>query len=180
MKEEILKLFQLGLSYGEIAKEVGCSKSTVAYHCNPKTKEGTIKRNARNRLSKPWARKLENYKNKTRLKSRVEKFQCREKGRLAPMDSSSFDFCMDDVLEKFGMTPTCYLTGRKLDMKESDTYSFDHIIPASRGGDNSFSNLGITCQEANQAKFNLTVDEFLSLCKEILEYNGFEVKKLPN
>ena len=35
--------------------------------------------------------------------------------------------------------------------------------------------MGIACYEANQAKGNLTVDETLQLCKEILEHNGYKV-----
>ena len=31
--DEIIKLKQLGLTHNEIKKKVGCSKSTVSYHC---------------------------------------------------------------------------------------------------------------------------------------------------
>lgn len=37
MKEQVLKLFNDGLSYREIAKIVGCSKSTVSVYCNPRS-----------------------------------------------------------------------------------------------------------------------------------------------
>lgn len=33
MKEEILKLRDLGCSYNEIKKQLGCSKSVISYHC---------------------------------------------------------------------------------------------------------------------------------------------------
>jgi 5-methylcytosine-specific restriction endonuclease McrA len=52
------------------------------------------------------------------------------------------------------------------------------MIPVSRGGDNSLENLGITCKAANQAKGDLTVEEFLKLCADVLTYNGFKVEKI--
>ena len=45
MKEQILKLRTDGKNYKEIVKIVGCSKSTVAYYCNPKVREKAIKDN---------------------------------------------------------------------------------------------------------------------------------------
>ncbi len=33
MKEKILRLRKNGLTYDEIKKELGCSKSTISYHC---------------------------------------------------------------------------------------------------------------------------------------------------
>lgn len=34
MKEEIVKLYKQGLSYNDIVKIVGCSKTTVGYYCS--------------------------------------------------------------------------------------------------------------------------------------------------
>ena len=39
------------------------------------------------------------------------------------------------------------------------------------------SNLGITIPSVNYAKNDLTIDEFISLCKSVLEYNGYTVNK---
>jgi 5-methylcytosine-specific restriction endonuclease McrA len=44
MKKEILNLRQKGWSYNKIAKHIGCSKSTISYHCNNDVKEKTLKR----------------------------------------------------------------------------------------------------------------------------------------
>ena len=71
----------------------------------------------------------------------------------------------------------CYLTGEKINIHDSTSFEFDHIIPASRGGDNSLENLGLTIKIANNIKNNLTVDELLYYCKKILEYNGYDVNK---
>lgn len=39
MKEQILKLRAAGKSYSEIVSELGCSKSTVSFHCGEGQKE---------------------------------------------------------------------------------------------------------------------------------------------
>jgi len=38
MRDKILRLRKEGLSYNEIVKILGCSKSTISYHCSPITK----------------------------------------------------------------------------------------------------------------------------------------------
>lgn len=55
MKEKILKLRSEGKTYNEIVSIVGCSKSVVAYHCNPKVRA-----------------KAMIYKNKTRKRQTIE------------------------------------------------------------------------------------------------------------
>ena len=61
--------------------------------------------------------------------------------------------------------------------KEKDDYCFDHIIPVSKGGSNDLSNLGITTPAANYSKSDLTVEEYLNLCKLVLEHHGYTVNK---
>jgi 5-methylcytosine-specific restriction endonuclease McrA len=39
MKERILELRNNGKTYDEIRKELGCSKSTIAYHCSKEVRE---------------------------------------------------------------------------------------------------------------------------------------------
>lgn len=58
-----------------------------------------------------------------------------------------------------------------------DDYQLDHIIPVSKGEDNSLENMGITIPIANQAKTDLTLEEYLDLCKQVLEYHGYIVTK---
>ena len=60
----------------------------------------------------------------------------------------------------------------------SYSYNLDHVTPRSRGGDNSLDNLGITTPIANKSKTNLTTEEYLELCKKVLENNGYEIKKV--
>lgn len=49
LKQQIEELRKNGKTYNEIAKELLCSKGTIAYHLSPKVGEKTIKRNFRNR-----------------------------------------------------------------------------------------------------------------------------------
>ena len=87
-------------------------------------------------------------------------------------------FTYKDALEYLGGTLTkCYLTGRDINIFKDD-YHFDHIIPACKGGTNDLNNLGITIPIANISKATMTLEEYLDLCKEVLEYHGYKVEKL--
>ena len=79
---------------------------------------------------------------------------------------------MNDVINKFGMHPKCYLTGEELDFENPDSYSFDHILPVSRGGTNDLDNLGVTTPLLNMCKSYCTEDEFLDICEKVLRYHG--------
>ena len=59
----------------------------------------------------------------------------------------------------------CALTGRRLTRTNAQV---DHIIPASKGGDNSESNLRWLVAECNYAKSDLTNEEFITLCREVV------------
>ena len=81
-------------------------------------------------------------------------------------------FKLEDVIEKFGENPTCYLTGQPIDMWKPSTYEFDHIIPRIRGGTNDLDNLGICLKSANRAKYTMTPDEFVNLCRLIVQHHN--------
>lgn len=81
-----------------------------------------------------------------------------------------------DIINKFGTKTKCYLTGTPIDL-EKDNYCFDYIVPVSKGGTNDLSNLGITIPIANYSKSDLTVEEYLELCKKVLEhYSPYKIK----
>lgn len=82
-----------------------------------------------------------------------------------------------DVIKHFGGTTTkCYLTGQPIDILK-DNYNLDHIVPVSKGGTNDLENMGIVIPDANHSKSDLTLDEYLLLCKKVLENFGYTVIK---
>ena len=186
LSEKILKMRQDGASYNEIAEKLKCSKSTISYHCGEGQKSKTAKRQNDRRRQHPFVRKVEMFKGKshttkksqpsqsstdTLFYKKIHTFQYRNAG------ANSMTFNAQDVINKFGENPKCYLTGDDIDIQRTSTYQFDHKIPISRGGDNSLDNLGICTTQANQSKRNQTPDEFIFLCKKILEHNGYSVTK---
>jgi len=173
MKEQIIQLRKDGKTYNEIVSILGCAKSTISFHCNDKVRKDSAKRQRKNRCSNPSISKLQYFKRDVSERSRC--FQRRSGSKLIPR--IEYNFTVDDVLAKFGEYPTCYLTGRKIDIKDSKNFSFDHIVPSTKGGDNSLDNLGLVSYDVNKMKNNLTVTEFIDICKEVLIYNGYKISK---
>jgi 5-methylcytosine-specific restriction endonuclease McrA len=60
--------------------------------------------------------------------------------------------------------PLCYLCGRKL---TAHITSADHVVPLSRGGRDTLENVRPTCKRCNAAKGNMTLNEFVSMCKAV-------------
>lgn len=86
-------------------------------------------------------------------------------------------FGVKEFFEVYGDVTNCYLTGRPIDINDPTTYTFDHKVPTTRNGDNSLENLGICCPEVNDAKGALLPEEFVALCRDVLEHHGYEVRK---
>lgn len=182
MKELHIKIFELrdlGYSYKQIANELSCSKSTVAYHLGDGQKQKAKNRVYKRRsLSHPYLRKLEfflsgkknNYKFKNNqtvkalLQTKVYSF--------FQKDYKAIMFSVDDVINKFGEKPKCYITGIDIDIYQPKTYHFDHILPISRGGANTLDNLGLCTREANMAKSAMTYEELVVFCKQVVDYNN--------
>ena len=170
MKEKILELRAKGLKYTDIQFELKCSKSLISYYCSDTVKQTYKKYKKDHKGQTLISRKTSNFLTQ-KIRNASSQFSKRSKTK------SSFGY--KDVVNKFGKNTKCYLTGRDINLFESD-YNFDHIIPLAKGGSNELDNLGITCPEANFAKGCLNIEDFFSLCKEVLEYNGYKVDKLNN
>lgn len=177
MKNEILRLRAEGLSYKKICKKLGCSKSTVSYHCGEGQKEKNKKRKQKHRKETVISQRVERFQYDRKLKDKTEDFQrermiVKNKNRLGKRQLS---FRWQDVIDKFGWETMCYLTGEPINLREPKTYQFDHKTPYSKGGSLTLENLGIACKQANQAKADMTVEELLNMCTKILQHHGYEV-----
>jgi len=157
-KIEMMKSLKLsGLSYRLIAEQIKCSIGTVKYHLDPNFKESVKKRHKMN--TKKY---YHMYKGKycTCGLSKKVAFFFRKTGRK---------FTTKDLRNKLGDNPMCYLTGIPINLDKTETYQLDHIMPRSRGGDNSLENCGLVTKEINLAKSDKTPEEFIALCRKVVE-----------
>jgi 5-methylcytosine-specific restriction endonuclease McrA len=178
MKEEILKLRKEGKSYNDISKILRCSKSTISYHCGDGQKEKSDERR-RKRRKNILLTKTERfiYRKNKNINEAIRRFQKRDNSVKRSVDSTiETTFSWKDVIQKIGEDTYCYLSGEKINLYK-DNYNLDHIIPSSRGGDNSLDNLGITHKIVNTMKSDLTPEELIEWCKKILEFNNYKVEK---
>jgi 5-methylcytosine-specific restriction endonuclease McrA len=106
---------------------------------------------------------------KTKLHVRMSLYKRRCKVNPDP------ELTVENLKKKFGPNPCCYLTGQPIDLNDTSVYVLDHIIPISRGGTSSLANCGLTLAAANQAKNNMTPQEFVEFCRKVVslaEQNG--------
>lgn len=173
LAKSIFELRNKGYSYNQICLQLNCSKSIVSYHCGNGQKNKTLTRNAEYRNKNVILKKIHRFyqpkkitsiislsSNKNiryKLSSKIRKF-----GDHKPM------FTVEDLLNKIGSNPTCYLTGLPIDLNDSKSYQLDHKIPKSRGGDNSLENCGLVSKRANMSKSDMTYDEYIELCKLVI------------
>ena len=185
--KKILELYEKGFSYREIKMKLGCSKGTVSYHCGSGQKQKSKTRQRKGREDNVLRTKIERFTgslNKSRqqenkkdgrlikkiLQIKITQFSLTGK-RKDKNVRCKLMFKTKDLLTKIGSNPVCYLTGRPINLEDGKSYHLDHILPKSKGGDNSLDNCGLACKAANQAKTDLTLEEFVQLCKEVVEKN---------
>lgn len=178
MKDQILELRSQGKSYNEIKTILGCSKATISYHCGEGQKKKNIDRQKKRRTNSVISQRVEGFQYDRRLKDKSGDFQ-RERLRGKHLSGKRLmTFSWQDVIDKFGWNTTCYLTGRAINLREPHTYHFDHKIPVSKGGSLGIDNLGIVRRDANVAKSDMMIEDFILLCKEVLEFNGYQVEQI--
>jgi len=183
LKNKIIELNSKGFSYNQIQKKLNCSKGTISYHCGfgQKEKSRIRVKKYRSQNKNILKNKVDSFnyrknkkgndlqykdkKTKEILKSRIMRFSKMKNGKYKKL------FNEEQLLNKIGKEPKCYLTGRPIDLENSKSYNLDHIIPRTRGGDNSLENCGLACREANQAKHNLLLEDFIKLCQEVVINN---------
>ena len=178
IKHKILELSKNGVNFYQISKILHCSIGTVSYHLIPGNKEKAKFRQIKYREQSPIHLKIETFnkpndiiifKIRRLIKSKIRTFDKKE----------DMLFNEQDLLAKIGDNPICYLTGTPINLLDSKSYQLDHIIPKSKGGDNSLENCGLAISEANRSKCDLLIEEYLILCEKVLIYNGYVVQR-PN
>jgi 5-methylcytosine-specific restriction endonuclease McrA len=83
------------------------------------------------------------------IKERGQKYRERYKSNhIFVLKKKLIKFCdkdklikPEDIINKFGPNPICYLTGLPINYSDASTYHLDHIIPRSKGGLNTLDNL---------------------------------------
>ena len=164
MKQRILELREQGKTYRQIREELGCSKGTISYHLGIGQKEKTTVRRKKYALSAKYV-----------LNHKIDNFIGRNDGFVSTYTKRTDTNIL--AYNKLVLDSKCYLTGRDIDLSNGPSYSIDHINPYYISKDNSIDNMALACKDANQSKSYMTVEEYLSLCKEVLEYNGYTVLK---
>jgi predicted transcriptional regulator len=118
---KIKELHHKGLSYKQIVEELKCSKATVSYHLSEKSRNNIIAGNKKRKDKDPLIRKVDHFRAKRRDFQRIGS-KSRRGGQR------EIKFTLKELRDKFGNNPTCYLTGRKIDLSIAEAYSLDHII----------------------------------------------------
>ena len=151
MDELILDLHKRGLSSRQIAERVGLSRRAVSDRVSGARKKGI-----------------------GMIKEKLSKFETGYKSskidRTVPLDR-------DRAISKILSTTECYLTGRPINVLNREEWSLDHKHPRSRGGTNSIHNMGVAASLVNRSKQNMTVQEFIDMCHDVLKNNGYVVYK---
>lgn len=178
---KIIELKKEGYTYNKIIKELNCSKSTISYYLGDNQKEKTKKRSIKTK-SKPefvLQKKLYAFRYRDnlgkRVLSKVRDFQRRQGSKLFTKQEINFSF--ENFLLKIGDNPKCYLSGEPINLYETKTYCIDHITPSTKGGENTLENAGLISSTLNKMKSDISVDELLEKCIQVLEYNGYVVTK---
>ena len=176
LKLQIIQLRSEGLSYGEISKKLQCSKGTISYHLSEEQKQKTLARKRKWRKeAHPYFKKVDTfqYHGRSTKKHKIIKAKplllLNLKTKNFQKGSNMTTFTTQDVIDKIGDNPKCYLTNRTIDINNTSSYHFDHIIPISKGGTSELDNLGVCTKEANMAKGELLLEDFYSLCEDVLK-----------
>jgi CRISPR/Cas system Type II protein with McrA/HNH and RuvC-like nuclease domain len=171
---KILELKIQGKSYTDIQKILKCSRGTIYYHCSDGAKERSRLNENKRRSKHPFIDKISTFR-KSKYNPKLNTIKASMRKRLTAKVyefirkiNMENNFTFQDVINKVGENPKCYLTGLNIDINQPKTYEFDHIIPKSRGGTNNLDNLGICTKSANRAKQDMTPDEFINLCRLVI------------
>tara|TARA_Y100000310_G_scaffold337327_1_gene424135 strand:+ start:786 stop:1433 length:648 start_codon:yes stop_codon:yes gene_type:complete len=202
-KKLIKGIHNCGASYRQISKHLSISKSTIAYHLGKGVKQQLIKYRKQQFKKNPMfvlGKKADAFKRRKYIHKKKGPNKYKNLGRILNAKTNNFkrlykgrdkmkrknntkngnfskDFTSKDVLKHIGGKDNarCYLTGKKLNLMQSESYHLDHILPSSKGGTNDLSNMGLATRNANQSKSDMTLEAYYQLCKDVLEHAGYSV-----
>lgn len=188
MKELGIKIHELkskGYTYNKIKEELNCSKATISYYLGDGQKLMAKKRSQKRR-AKPESVLIEKiyrfrWRDNKKVMGKIRDFQRRDpliNNRHKLINQQEKNFTVEDFLKKIGNNPKCYLSGEPIDLYNSESYSLDHKIPSSKGGNNFLENAELISLSVNKMKDDLSVEEFFQKCIQILKYNGYNVSKI--
>ena len=163
---EIKKLNKQGYSYNEITQILNCSKGSVGYHLTPNEKQRSKKR-LLNLRKNPLYRRSMQWDGFEKLKKSKNIWRSRKEPNRAELLHEYIKQVYDNK---------CYISGRDLP-DDFSKIELDHIVPVSKGGSNDISNMGPTLRHSNAMKSDMTMEELLELCTDVLENHGYSVKK---
>lgn len=164
LREEINRLKGLKWKRAQILKTLGITNT--AYNYARKTDEEFAqhkeyqKQHRLKRIKEPHFH----------LRQRVVRFMTRGCVCTKP-------FTAQDVVDKFGPNPVCYLTGAPIEYTTPESYQLDHIIPCYLNGSGNLDNLQLCAPMANNMKNQYLLDEFLDMCEKIAKRKE-EIKRI--
>jgi 5-methylcytosine-specific restriction endonuclease McrA len=173
LEQQVKDLRLQNFTYRQIAGKVGCSLGVIGSildgtHIAYGTKEKKPpKKYVYVHNATPTVKRI--------ISLRLGNFRGRQKDGSTGRKNSYLS--TQAVLDKIGSNPICYLSGRSLDLNDRKSFALDHIIPATKGGDNSLDNLDIVHSDVNKAKNNLLNEEFIQLCLDVVTHNGYDCIK---
>lgn len=65
-------------------------------------------------------------------------------------------------------TMICYICEKEWSTWNPREMQIDHIIPITKGGTTTRSNLSVTCRKCNHSKSNMTYDELIEWCRHVI------------
>lgn len=166
IKDQVLDLNSQGKTVLEIAEILQCSKTTVYYHITPGYRDKVMSIQRIHRKREEAIRKKQE---RQRYENTIKRSRTRSE--------SPITYTFEDFKKFLEEHPTCYLTGRPIDISDNTSYQVDHIVPHSKGGTNDLSNLGVTCRDANMAKSDMLLEDFIQLCEDVLINRGYKIIK---
>ena len=192
--EEIVRLFETGLSNKEITEKLGVKQGTVSYHTNNTTKTKGLEYQKKNRTI--FVQKVHNFYDtpympaiipKTTRPERTFKYKVRGffrdkkyltkgldmKSRLKEVEEKLWPYDGKNAEGLEYPYATDAITGLKINVMAPKATpgacNFDHELPKSRGGPNEVGNFQALHEVINAMKGKLTNDELFSWVDKIID-----------